>query len=579
MSKVCPTCETIYDDSNAFCPTDGTTLRASDVEAGFIGTVIAERYVITDLLGEGGMGKVYLARHVRLPRQAAIKVLHPHMVADPAALARFNREASNASLVDHERVAKVFDFGETSDGLVFLAMEYITGKSLKQVLKDDAPLPIPRTVGMIRQIADGLDAAHKMNIVHRDLKPDNIIVSRDDAGNDQCKVVDFGIAKAIGSGEKALTRTGFVIGTPEYMSPEQLMGEEIDHRSDIYALALVAYQCFTSELPFDGSGPDRGMMARLTSQPRLLTEARPDRAWPSGLQAVLNKALDRQRDNRYASAGAFAAALEAGMKSAVAAPSALLPPPPPPPKKKPPTPVTPQPTPVAVPSAQKAPASRTPVRGGMSAQPIQSVPIERVSAMRPARRRMRLPRIPLVRWATTAAVIGFGWLVLTEGSINRALRRATGLARNVESSAIKLADRAGDAAGAASSLAGGATAAAPAGKGGSPAGTTDAASGAPASTLTGAPAAVGVTPTTEAKPSSAPSSALAESLAQAKAQLRSATSASDSVSAFIRVAKIHHEMGEKSAACSAVASARAVATTDAEKEALTAAAASSGCSL
>jgi len=321
MPKVCPVCGTSYADTNIFCPADGSTLRAADPEGDLIGSVVADRYLVTDLLGEGGMGKVYLARHVRLPLQAAIKVLRAELLKDPAAVARFNREAANASRIEHERVARVFDFGETGDGLVYLAMEYVSGDTLKNLLAKTGPLSLERTARIIRQVADGLDAAHRLGIVHRDLKPDNILVTVDDAdGSDRCKVVDFGIAKAIGSNEKesGLTRTGFVVGTPEFMSPEQLLGSDIDHRSDVYALALVAYQCLTLDMPFDTNTPDRGMTARLVSTPRPLITVKNDVRWPAALQQVFDQALDKDPAKRTASAGALAKAFEA----AIAAPPA-----------------------------------------------------------------------------------------------------------------------------------------------------------------------------------------------------------------------------------------------------------------
>ncbi len=312
MPKVCPVCSTSYPDLNVFCPSDGSTLRAADSDGDLIGSVVADRYLVTDLLGEGGMGKVYLARHVRLPLQAAIKVLRPELLKDAASVARFNREAANASRIEHANVARVFDFGETSDGTVYLAMEYVSGRTLKEVLEKEGPLTLQRTAVLVRQVADGLDAAHRMGIVHRDLKPDNILVTVDENGVDRCKVVDFGIAKAVGGNEKeaGLTRTGFVVGTPEFMSPEQLLGTELDHRSDVYALGLVAYTCLTLDLPFDRNTPDRGMTARLISAPRPLAVVRNDLRWPGGLQAVLDQALEREPTKRTSSAGAFAKALE-----------------------------------------------------------------------------------------------------------------------------------------------------------------------------------------------------------------------------------------------------------------------------
>lgn len=315
MSKVCPVCGASYADTTSFCPTDGSTLRNAEQDGELIGTVIADRYLVTELLGAGGMGTVYLARHVRLPQQAAIKVLRRNMVRDGDAVARFNREAANASRIDHERIARVFDFGETSDGTVYLAMEYVPGRTLKQIIAADGVLSLERTSRITRQVGEALDAAHRLGIVHRDLKPDNIMVIEDAELGDRCKVVDFGIAKAMGGGEgePGLTKTGFVVGTPEFMSPEQLFGAAVDHRSDVYALALVIYQCLTGALPFDSSTPERTMTARLTESPQPLAVVRPDIVWDPGIQAVFDRGLAKDPGDRYLSAGAFARAFEAAV--------------------------------------------------------------------------------------------------------------------------------------------------------------------------------------------------------------------------------------------------------------------------
>ncbi len=312
MPKVCPVCNASYTDASIFCPADGSSLRAAELEGDLIGAVVADRYLVTDLLGEGGMGKVYLARHVRLPQQAAIKVLRPAMLRDPAAVARFNREAANASRIEHERIARVFDYGESADGTVYLAMEYVPGRTLKKLLATDGAQPAGRTAVLTRQIADALDAAHRLGIVHRDLKPDNVMVIEDPDTGDRCKVVDFGIAKAVGgdAGDAGLTKTGFVVGTPEFMSPEQLLGGEIDHRSDVYALALVSFQCLTGALPFDTTTPERAMTARLIEAPQPLAGVKPDIGWPAEVQAVFDRGLARDPAQRYESAGAFARDLE-----------------------------------------------------------------------------------------------------------------------------------------------------------------------------------------------------------------------------------------------------------------------------
>jgi serine/threonine-protein kinase len=297
-----------------FCPKDGISLRADAAGGDLIGTVIADRYLVSELLGEGGMGKVYLARHVRLPQQAAIKVLHHDMVQDAGAVARFNREAENAARIEHDRVARVFDFGETADGLVYLAMEFVPGKTLRDLLNDEGRLPAVRAADLVYQVAEGLDAAHRLKIVHRDLKPDNILVVTDDIGVDRCKVVDFGIAKVTNSSATQLTQAGMLVGTPEFMSPEQVLGEQLDGRSDVYALALVAYEMFSGELPFEGNTPERKLTARLIHDPRPLAETAPDIDWPPELQTAFDNALVREPENRTASALEFAEALVAAVE-------------------------------------------------------------------------------------------------------------------------------------------------------------------------------------------------------------------------------------------------------------------------
>jgi len=318
MPKTCPICGTTYPDSNVFCPADGTTLRADEEKGDLIGSVIADRYKISKLLGEGGMGRVYLAQHVRLPQQSAIKVLHPSMLQDSAAVQRFNREAANAAKIEHDRVARVFDFGETSTGLVYIAMEYVPGRALREIQETQPRLSPVRAANLIYQVAEGLDAAHRMSIVHRDLKPDNIMVITDENGIDRAKVVDFGIAKAVDANAAKgtqLTQAGSVIGTPEFMSPEQVFGEQLDARSDVYALALVGFQMFAGELPFDSSTPERSLTARIVSDPRTLAAAAPDVEWPTALQDAFDRALAREPDARTASALDFADAVVAATEA------------------------------------------------------------------------------------------------------------------------------------------------------------------------------------------------------------------------------------------------------------------------
>ncbi len=318
--KICSTCSTEYPLTERFCPKDGTALRAQAAgSADLVGSVIAERYHVLRKLGEGGMGQVYLAEHVKMGRQSAVKVMHASMVHDPGAIARFNREAANASRIDHPNVAGIYDFGETPEGLVYLAMQYIDGETLTHVVQANGALPPARAAEIVRQAAEGLHAAHGLGIVHRDLKPDNIMVTTDRDGLDGVKVVDFGIAKAAGSTGQQVTKTGIVVGTPEYMSPEQLSGAELDARSDLYSLALVAFHLLSGGLPFPSASTQSSIIMRLSEDPKSLAEMKPDVAWTDEVQAVMARALAREPADRYATTREFGRALHAAIERMPAA--------------------------------------------------------------------------------------------------------------------------------------------------------------------------------------------------------------------------------------------------------------------
>ncbi|HSB54454.1 MAG TPA: serine/threonine-protein kinase, partial [Gemmatimonadales bacterium] len=306
--KVCTACGQEYGDEVLFCQKDGTPLRPSGGQtADLVGQVIADRYHIQKKLGEGGMGQVYLAEHVKMGRRCAIKIMSPAMMKDPDAISRFNREAANASRIGHPNVCAIYDFGETPEGLIYLAMEFIEGRSLNSILDESHTLPIPRAASIITQCADALQVAHDLGIVHRDLKPDNIMVTTA-RGRDTVKVVDFGIAKAVGAdgGAQKVTKTGFVVGTPEYMSPEQLAGDPVDGRSDLYSLALVFYRMLTGSSPFPADSQQETMIKRLTDDPLPLATARPDVRFPADLQRVMDRALARSPQDRYPSSAEFA---------------------------------------------------------------------------------------------------------------------------------------------------------------------------------------------------------------------------------------------------------------------------------
>jgi eukaryotic-like serine/threonine-protein kinase len=304
--KICPTCGVEYGDDQKFCPSDGSALRSTQ-QGDLVGGVVAERYHILKKLGEGGMGAVYLGEHVKMGRKSAIKVMSAQMANDAEAIARFNREAANASRINHPNVCAIYDFGETPDGLIYLAMEFIEGGSLGNVLDHEGALPATRAAAILSQTADALQAAHDLGIVHRDLKPDNIMLARGRDGADVVKVVDFGIAKAMtGEEGQKVTKTGLVVGTPEYMSPEQLSGDVLDGRSDIYSLALVYYRMVTGTLPFDADNAQEMMIKRLTDEPRSLGTVRPELGAPPALETAVRRALARMPGERYTSAVEFA---------------------------------------------------------------------------------------------------------------------------------------------------------------------------------------------------------------------------------------------------------------------------------
>lgn len=310
--NTCPRCGDQFENDIAFCPKDGARLSAARSEADLIGTIIADRYRITGTIGGGGMGHVYKAEHIRMKRQCAIKVLKSNLAGDPEATQRFQREAENASQLSHPNVAQIYDFGE-HEGLVYLAMEFIAGESLAGLLQRQAAVHPDIAADIISQSAAALEAAHARHVLHRDVKPDNIMLARNADGTYLVKLVDFGIARAMSSDQQRVTRTGLVIGTPEFMSPEQIAGEDLDSRSDLYALALVAFQCLTGKDAFPNTNSKQNLILRLTSRPRTLAEVREDMPWSDALQQVFDHALAPDPDERYESIGRFAEELSSAI--------------------------------------------------------------------------------------------------------------------------------------------------------------------------------------------------------------------------------------------------------------------------
>ena len=308
--KTCPTCDKQWPDEFRLCPSDGSSLRTSSSGTDLVDSIIADRYHISRKLGAGGMGTVYLGEHIKMGQQAAIKVITRDLASDPAAIARFTREARNAARIKHPNVCTIYDFGETPDGLIYMAMEFIDGESLADLLQREGRLSPHRAADLLMQCCDALQAAHDLDIVHRDMKPENIMIAKARDGSDVVKVVDFGIAKAVTGGPgQTVTQTGFIVGTPDYMSPDQVSGQILDGRSDIYSLAVVFFRMVTGTLPFPSTTPQEALMARLGAKPMSLKEALPASEFSRELQDVLDQALEQRRENRFATASDFGKAI------------------------------------------------------------------------------------------------------------------------------------------------------------------------------------------------------------------------------------------------------------------------------
>jgi serine/threonine-protein kinase len=296
--KTCPKCGVEYPDTNTLCPADGIALETS--EDSLLGTTLAGKYRIEERLNEGGMGTVYRATHVLMEKTVAIKVLRPSLAADEKIVARFSREARAASRISHPNALSVTDFGEDENGIVFLVMEFLSGRTLKQVIRDDGPLPLPRVVEIVRQVGDALHAAHQQGVVHRDLKSDNIMLV-DTMAADHAKVLDFGIAminEPDGARDAGLTAPNLVIGTPQYMSPEQCSQEgEIDARSDIYSLGVILYEMFVGHVPFTADSPTMVMMKHLQEPVPSVLDERSD--LPASIGRVIARAMAKLPANRY----------------------------------------------------------------------------------------------------------------------------------------------------------------------------------------------------------------------------------------------------------------------------------------
>lgn len=318
----CEACEHENIDGARFCAKCGALLPTppADDEDPLIGQIVGGRYRVTGVLGEGGMGKVYVGEQQMgsTVRKVAVKTLHKHLSQDPSVLARFHRECGTVAQLEHPNTIKFFDFGATADGTLYIAMEFVKGKSLMDAIESGGPLAPDRVLRIMKQVCGALDEAHRQGIVHRDLKPENIILTESAGEADFVKVLDFGIAARTESAdaqkEQKLTQQGMVLGTPPYMSPEQFTGKALDLRSDLYSLGVMVYEMLTGKLPFDADTPWQWATQHMTAQPTPFEAAAPaaSAAIPEQMRATILRALAKDREKRQASAREFFQELSGG---------------------------------------------------------------------------------------------------------------------------------------------------------------------------------------------------------------------------------------------------------------------------
>jgi len=349
----CPACGTTYPADAKFCPRDGSRLVTRSIMGGpaagnpapaagpsitnapadppssaarpteaparamrktpltpanLVGQTIDGRYRMIRKVGEGGMSFVYLAHDVATQERFAIKVLSPSLSEDANAMARLRREAALGMRLAHPNVCHIMRLGETEDGLVYVVMPFVEGELLANRTNRLGQISLADTSRFVRDMAEGLHLAHQLKIVHRDLKPENVMICRRQDDSEYAVVMDFGLAqerRAEGELQK-LTATGIILGTPEFMSPEQLRGKTLDARTDIYSLALLVYEMLTGKLPFTGRTQQEMMIARLRNDPIPLRRMRPDLDLPEAVERVLNKAMQRAPEARYQTTLEFA---------------------------------------------------------------------------------------------------------------------------------------------------------------------------------------------------------------------------------------------------------------------------------
>jgi len=312
VEKFCPVCGRGYDSDLDVCEDDGERLVIVSEEPSMVGRELEGKYKITDELGEGGMGSVYLAYQSTMDREVAVKVLKRQYCQNKLAIKRFLREARAASKLAHPNTITVYDFGQTADGLLYMVMEKLNGRPLADIMDEEGILHPERAVHILAQVCDSLAEAHANGITHRDLKPENIFIEPKFGNPEHVKVLDFGIAKMTEEGNTQATATGMICGTPSYMSPEQAMGKEIDGRSDVYALGILLYEMLAADRPFDGDTAMEVMLKHLNEEPpKLPPEVQAE--VPEALVELMHRMLAKRVEERPSDCQTLKTELQAAM--------------------------------------------------------------------------------------------------------------------------------------------------------------------------------------------------------------------------------------------------------------------------
>jgi serine/threonine-protein kinase len=326
QASQCPTCQTPLEPAQRFCPNCGTVVQANAADAPdpMIGQTLGGKYKLNRLLGEGGMGAVYEGEQPlgTAKRKVAVKTLHPHLSRDPNIKARFEREVGTIAELEHPNTIQVFDFGSTPEGILYIVMEFLQGKSLADLLETEGPMAPERVAFILDQVCGSLEEAHRRGIIHRDLKPDNVVLIERAGKRDFVKLLDFGIAKRSSEedkNEQKLTQQGMVLGTPPYMSPEQFTGRPIDARSDIYSLGVVAYEMLTGRLPFHADTAWEWATQHMTAPPIPLETMAEGMRAPAAMRSAVQRALSKSPNDRFQSVREFIESLS-GMPAGTARP-------------------------------------------------------------------------------------------------------------------------------------------------------------------------------------------------------------------------------------------------------------------